>query len=214
MPTTPAASAPGPFEARLVLPVALAAGLLGLCFAWSGGDFWLKTALSAVILAGIGLWLRRPAPGEFGFRASDLAWGLAAAVALWLLFWLGKIVSTAVFPFAGEQIGGIYAQGAAASPWLVALLLLCITAPGEELFWRRYVQASLQERLGPFWGWLAGVAVYALAHAASGNFMLVGSAGVAGAFYGLLYWKLGRIMPVLIAHGLWSAVIFALLPIP
>ncbi|MCF8034012.1 MAG: CPBP family intramembrane metalloprotease [Desulfarculaceae bacterium] len=214
MPNPAAARPPAQPWRTLVLSVALAAGLLGLCFAWSGGNFWAKTALSALVLAALSLLVRPPAPGEFRFRASDLAWGLAAAVALWLLFWLGKVVSTAVFPFAADQIGGIYAQGAGASPWLIALVIFLVTGPGEELFWRRYVQTSLQQRLGPGLGWLVGCLVYAGVHLASGNFMLMGAAGVAGAFFGLLYWKLGRIMPVLIAHGAWSAVIFALLPIP
>jgi membrane protease YdiL (CAAX protease family) len=44
------------------------------------------------------------------------------------------------------------------------------------------------------------------------NFMLIGAAAVAGAFWGLLYMRLGRLDSVIVSHSLWSAVIFAVAP--
>jgi len=198
----------------LILLLALAAGLVGLTFAWSWGNFWLKITASNLALSLLSLILRPLAPGELRFRAADLAWGLGSAAALWLLFWLGKAVSTAIFPFASGQIGGIYHQGAGTPLWLVALILFLLTAPCEELFWRRYVQKGLQERLGGGWGWLVACALFAGVHLPSMNFMLMGAAAVAGAFWGLMYWKLGRVPPVLLSHAVWSPVIFVILPIP
>lgn len=198
----------------LILLMALAVLLFGLTFGWAWGNFWLKITISAVSLTVLSLLVRPPAPGELRFKASDVAWGLASAVALWLLFWLGKTISTAIFPFAGGQIGGIYDKGAGTPLWLIALILFFLTGPSEELFWRRYLQGSLQERLGGLKGWLAACALYAGVHLVSANFMLIGAAAVAGAFWGLLYWKLGRVPPIIISHAVWSSVIFAILPIP
>jgi len=198
----------------LILLAALAAVLLWLAFAWPVGNFWLKTTLAYALLAGLSLVLRPPAPGEFRVRASDVAWGLGSAAALWLLFWLGKIVATAVSPFAAGQISGIYGQGGGAPQGLAALVLFLFTGPCEELFWRRYMQKGLQARLGPGRGWLIACALYAGVHLASANFMLIGAAAVAGAFWGLMYWRLGRIMPLVISHTVWSVVIFLILPIP
>ena len=42
---------------------------------------------------------------------------------------------------------------------------------------------------------------------------VVGAAAVAGAFWGYLYWRWGRLGPVIISHSLWSAVIFAVAPV-
>jgi membrane protease YdiL (CAAX protease family) len=42
--------------------------------------------------------------------------------------------------------------------------------------------------------------------------MLVGAAAVAGAFWGAIYARTGRLAPVIVSHSLWSTVIFAVLP--
>ncbi|MBU2468200.1 MAG: CPBP family intramembrane metalloprotease, partial [Proteobacteria bacterium] len=66
----------------------------------------------------------------------------------------------------------------------------------------------------PLKGWLAATGIYTLVHLPSLNFMLMGAAAVAGAFWGLLYWRMGRIPPVIISHALWTTAAFVLLPIP
>jgi membrane protease YdiL (CAAX protease family) len=43
--------------------------------------------------------------------------------------------------------------------------------------------------------------------------MLIGAAAVAGAFWGLLYMKLRRLDTLIICHSLWSACIFAVVPL-
>ena len=123
-------------------------------------------------------------------------------------------MSTALFPFAEQQIGSIYGRGAGTSRWSIVLLLFFITGPCEEIFWRGYLQRQLMKRLGGWQGWLLATAVYAGVHLWSFNFMLIGAAAVAGAFWGALYWRLGRLAPVIISHSIWSMVIFAVFPIP
>lgn len=193
---------------------ALAALLFVFAFGWQGGDFWLKISATALVLTITSLFLRPPVPGGLAFRLSDLLWGLASATLLWLIFWLGKAVSLQLFPTLADQVGAIYAKGQGNSPWLIALLLFFIIGPCEELFWRRYLQSCLMERLGPLRGWLAATGVYALVHLPSLNVMLIGAAAVAGAFWGLIYWRLGRIPPVIISHAFWTTAAFVLLPIP
>ena len=192
----------------------LAALLFFFAFGLSGGNFWLKIAAAALILTVVSLFLRPPVPGGLAFRFSDLLWGLVSAAVLWLIFWLGKTVSAQLFPFAADQVGAIYAKGQGTSQWLIAPLLFFMIGPCEELFWRRYMQAGLMERLGPLKGWLCATGVYTLVHLPSLNIMLMGAAAVAGAFWGLLYWRLGRIPPVIISHAFWTTTAFVLLPIP
>ena len=94
----------------------------------------------------------------------------------------------------------------------IALLLFWVTGPSEEIFWRGYLQRSLMERFGRWPGWAAATAIYAGVHIWSFNFMLVGAAAVAGAFWGAMYARLGSLAPVILSHSIWSTVIFAVFP--
>lgn len=193
---------------------ALAALLFYFAFGFSGGNFWLKIAVTALILTITSLFLRPPVPGGLAFRPKDLVLGLASAVVLWLIFWLAKRVGAWMLPALADQVGDIYAKGQGTPQWLIAPLLFFIIGPCEELFWRRYMQGGLMERLGPFKGWLAATGLYTLVHLPSLNIMLMGAAAVAGAFWGLLYWRWGRIPPVIVSHAFWTTTAFVLFPIP
>ena len=96
--------------------------------------------------------------------------------------------------------------------WVIALLLFFVTGPSEELYWRGYLQKNLMMRYGQWQGWLLATAIYAAVHIWSFNFMLIGAAAVAGAFWGAMYWRLKNLTPVIISHSVWSAVIFAVFP--
>ena len=174
--------------------------------------FWIKISFSAASLAVLSL-LLRPIPREklvFDTRAFMI--GLVSAAILYFIFWSGKFISTTLFPFAGQQIGGIYDKGTGTPMWIIALLLFFITGPCEELYWRGYLQDNLMKRFGPWQGWVLATAIYAGVHIWSFNFMLIGAAGVAGAFWGAMYWRFENLAPVIISHSIWSMVIFAVFP--
>ena len=97
--------------------------------------------------------------------------------------------------------------------WVIALLLFFITGPAEELYWRGYLQKNLMVRFGRWQGWLLATVIYAAVHIWSFNFMLIGAAFVAGAFWGAMYLHLKNLAPVIISHSVWSMVIFAVFPI-
>jgi len=61
---------------------------------------------------------------------------------------------------------------------------------------------------------LIATAIYAGVHIWSLNFMLIGAAAVAGAFWGLLYLRWKSLAPVIISHAIWSAFVFAVVPVP
>jgi NADPH:quinone reductase-like Zn-dependent oxidoreductase len=58
------------------------------------------------------------------------------AAALYNVFCVGRIVSTALFPFAAGQIENIYATRSQASPAMIATALITWNGPSEEVFWR------------------------------------------------------------------------------
>src|SRR5690606_12774994 len=91
---------------------------------------------------------------------------------------------------------------------LIALLLGAIIAPGEELFWRGFVQARLARRY-PSWltvGLASGL--YAAIHLSARNLTLVSAAGVAGLFWSVQFALQRRLAPVIVSHILWDIWIF------
>ncbi len=192
---------------------ALAAGLWFATFSLEFSNFWIKITVSSALLAVLAVAFQPPASRP-SVRAGDVILGVAAAVLLWGVFWLGKQVSTALFPFAGAQIGAIYGKGEGFSRWGVFFLLLLVTGPAEEIYWRGFLQKHLMARYGRIIGWALATAIYAGVHIWSMNFMLIGAAAVAGAFWGLLYSYCRRLAPVIVSHALWSSFVFSVVPIP
>ncbi len=197
----------------LAATLLLAAGLWFITFALKGPSFWVKISISAATLALLAL--RLDPPGRVGGRLDARTWltGLGSAAALYLIFWLGRTVSLALFDFAGDQIGAIYHKGEGTPAWVIALLLFFVTGPGEEIYWRGYLQRRLMVRFGRWPGWALATALYAGVHVSSMNFMLVGAAAVAGAFWGAIYAQGRRLAPVILSHSVWSTVIFAVFPL-
>ena len=116
-------------------------------------------------------WRANSPPGKAVFI------GLISAAALYLIFFLGKEISTLIFPFAAHQIGSVYGKGQGTSMGIIFFLLFFITGPAEEIYWRGYVQNSLMHSLGDTKGWLVTTAIYAGVHLWSFNFMLIAAAG-------------------------------------
>ena len=198
----------------LLSTLLIAAGLWFVSFYLGWGNFWVKISISSAVLAGLSIWLQPERSGLFSFDIKAMLIGLISAIVLYLIFWAGKWISTELFPFAHDQIGHIYGKGEGTNLWAISLLLIFVTGPSEELYWRGYVQRQLSNRLGGWQGWLVASCLYAAVHLWSFNFMLISAAGVAGLFWGLMFWRLGNLAPVIISHALWSIVIFAVLPIP
>ena len=198
----------------LLLLVTLVFGLWLFAFAVPAGNFWIKISVSAAVLASLSLISRKEILSSLRFNIRSLVIGISAAVTLYLIFVIGRVVSLQLFSFAGVQIGDIYTKGAGTSPWIISILLFLIIGPSEEIFWRGFLQKGLQERLGDWKGYLLATSLYAGVHICSMNFMLVGAAAVAGAFWGAFYWRTDNLAAAVISHSLWSTTIFALLPLP
>ena len=156
----------------------------------------------------------------------ELLLGAAIAAVLWGVFWVGDKCSQLLFDFARPQVDMIYGIKDGASPTLVGLLLLLIIGPGEEIFWRGYVQEHFCRHFISRFGdtkkaqtkarnlaFVCATAAYTIIHVPSLNFMLVMAALVCGLAWGLLY----RLIPqhftaILLSHALWDAAAFVWLP--
>jgi len=177
-------------------------------------NFWLAMTISSAALAFLALIIDRKNLGTiYSFQPKFIVIGVTSAVVLYLIFLMGHFISTKIFSFASDQIQKIYISRQQASPLTITLLLLFIIAPAEEIFWRGFVQTKLSTRLGQIKGLLLATFIYAIVHIWSFNFMLVASAAICGAFWGLLYYRYKSVWPVILSHAIWDMVIFVLLPI-
>ena len=190
--------------------VLLSVACWAFTFGWSGGNFWVKIGASVLGVFGYSLFWQKP---KICPRFSSSLLGILSAAVLYFLFFLGNSLAPYFISGAPGQVGGIYSLGEGSSRILVFLLLLLITGPGEEIFWRGFLQQQLMKKTGRSRGYLFTTAVYAGVHVFSGNLILILAALVAGAFWGALYlWKRDLWVQIT-SHSLWSAFIFAVFPI-
>ena len=181
-------------------------------------NFWAMMTVSAVLLGGLavimehsrGLWSR----GERSVRRTVI-WGIGSAAILYSIFTVGDLVTEQLLATQNVLVQDVYALKENTPNWIIAVLLLFFIGPGEELFWRGFVQKRLTEVLGDkvkVWGYLITVAIYTAVHFPSMNPILVFAALVCGLFWGYLYRATNSIWICLISHALWDVMIFIVIP--
>jgi len=138
--------------------------------------------------------------------------GLLSAAFLYLVFFVGNFLSREWFEFAGSGIENVYDFRGGASTIRIALLMILVIGPGEELFWRGYLQRQFSAQWGRYNGLLISLLVYTGVHVFTGNIMLILAAFICGLFWGWLYLKYQSMVINVISHTIWDVVVFLLLP--
>jgi len=151
--------------------------------------------------------LRRPRIG-----AGEVALGLASAAVLYGTFQLGDRLARRFVPGGDDQIRDIYSLRELEPPAETAARLVTIIGPAEELFWRGLVQEALMRRYGRWTGAAMAAVAYSAIHVTTGNFTLVGAAGVAGAHWCALYAAGAPIGALIVSHCAWDVWIFLVQP--
>jgi membrane protease YdiL (CAAX protease family) len=178
-------------------------------------NFWGAMTFSACVLILLSslsslpsLWRGR------GRLLSPLFEAIIIASLLYLLFWIGDKLSQELFTFARPQVDSIYQMKDGTPSWLIALLLLFIIGPAEELFWRGYVQRTLTQRWTANAGFVVTTLIYTAVHLPSMNFMLIMAAFTCGFCWGLLYRLFPQHFPaIVLSHALWDAAAFVWFPL-
>ena len=190
--------------------VLLAIACWAFTFGLAWGNFWAKIGLSVIIICAYSLYWQKP---KISVSLRSVIIGILSAAVLYGIFYLGYVLSPYFVSGATTQVGGIYDMGTNTDKRLIFLLLLLVTGPGEEIFWRGFLQNQLMAKYGGAAGFILTTFIYGSIHIFSLNFMLTMAAYIAGAFWGGLYlWKRDLTM-VIVSHSLWSAVIFAIFPV-
>lgn len=180
-------------------------------------DFWWWMSINLFLLIFLSLLTSKK---QFIYLKKDISsrdtfkifYGIASAVVLYILFYFGNILIRQMFDFAGGDIQQVYGFKGDADALRIGLLMLFIIGPGEELFWRGYIQGILSEKLGKMKGYLLATALYTLVHVATGNLVLILAALVCGLFWGWLFLKYKSVLMNSISHTVWDITVFILLP--
>lgn len=180
-------------------------------------DFWWWMSANIALLLVFSFLMDK----SYGpFLRTDLrrgaAWkaglGVLAAAALYGIFLVGNGLSRQLLPFAGAGISEVYGfKTGAGLPRIIGLMALLI-GPGEEVFWRGFLQRRFQIHFGGFAGWWLAAAVYAVVHAGSGNPMLVLAAAACGLFWGFLFLRTRSVWLVAVSHTVWDLAVFIVFP--
>lgn len=179
-----------------------------------GVNFWTAMPVFAGVLAVWGIYCGGLPIHRSQLRLSAIAIGAVSALMLYMTFYIGNFTAKLMFDFAPGQVGAVYDMKGTNSPVLIALMLLFVSSPAEEIFWRGFLQKWMMHRWGQIAGWLMASLCYAAVHIVSGNFILVMAAWIAGLFWGLMYLLLkGNLTPLIISHSLWTFGIFIAFPI-
>lgn len=179
-----------------------------------GVNFWTAMPVFAGLLAAWAIYCGGMPIHRNQLRLQAAAIGAVSALMLYAIFFLGNFFAKLMFDFAPGQVGAVYDMKGTNSPVLIALMLLFVSSPAEEIFWRGFLQKWMMSRWGQIAGWLIASFCYAAVHIVSGNFILVMAALIAGLFWGLMYLCLkGNLLPIILSHSFWTFGIFILLPI-
>lgn len=180
-------------------------------------DFWYWMSANLVVMISLA-WLFDP---SYGKNLRDdislnvprkIILGVLSAIALYGVFYLGNQLSRLMFHFAGTGIANVYAFKGDADSLRVGLLMLLVIGPGEELFWRGFLQNHYEKRFGNTKGFLIATAVYTGVHVFTGNIMLIVAALVAGLFWGWMYMKYKSMVMNVVSHTVWDIAVFLIIP--
>ncbi|AKJ64744.1 CPBP family intramembrane glutamic endopeptidase [Kiritimatiella glycovorans] len=138
--------------------------------------------------------------------------GAFAGVLLYGVFAAGRWGVALLWSGGVERIAGVYTWGAGRSPVELMLILGFLIGPGEEIFWRGFVQSYAEKTTGLRTGLFVMTGLYAAAHLATGNGILLIAAAVCGLYWGLLFRTLRSITVNVISHAVFDIMAFVIFP--
>lgn len=198
-----------PIDYRLIFGLIVAHFLLYFSFQ-DNSIFWYIFSASLLVLITYAMLQEKVDDDASFFKYISL--GVVFGLLQYIIFWLGyHSFGILHLPFA-NSISRLYRWFAPSMFWQYLALVL-VAAPGEELFWRGFVQKRLITYLGPLKSILVASLLYASVQIYSGTFILVFAAFISGLIWGVIYfWK--KSMPlVIVAHLVFDIMIFIILPL-
>jgi CAAX amino terminal protease family. len=176
-------------------------------------NFWIEMGVSILALVIIALSTEKNLISFTNIKLRHILIGIISAVILYFVFYAGNIISGYLFPFKDAQISSVYSNKAQGSSLLIGVLLLFIIGPGEEIYWRGFIQKNLAKKFGENKGYIFATLLYAGVHIITFNFMLIVAALVCGIYWGWIYKREKSLVPIIISHAIWDFTVFVLFPL-
>ncbi|MEW9108907.1 CPBP family intramembrane glutamic endopeptidase [Cytobacillus gottheilii] len=196
-------------DIRLLFALILAHGLMYFTFS-DRGVFWYIFSATMLFLISYAI-LNEDVEDEEPFW-TYLFYGILSGILLFAVFWTGFHLMQLIGLPIEKSAARLYRDFSPANLWHYIIMLLIIV-PGEELFWRGFVQKRLMRFAGVFPSILIASLLYASVSLYSGEIILPLAALIGGLFWGILYvWK--RSIPMLIvSHLIFDVFLFLLFPL-
>jgi len=194
-----------------VVGLAVAVPAFAATFRGPRNRFWRRMTATGAVLGGLSL-VANPRLRRMRIGPREVALGLASAATLYGTFQLGDRFARRFVPGGDAQIRDIYSLRELAPRGETAVRLVAIIGPAEELFWRGLVQEALMRRYGRWTGAAMAAVAYSAVHVTTGNFTLMGAAGIAGVHWCVLYAAGVPIGALVVSHCAWDVWIFLVQP--
>ncbi|WP_216647560.1 CPBP family intramembrane glutamic endopeptidase [Bacillus sp. THAF10] len=172
--------------------------------------FWILFPLSLFVLACFSIY-KEHKKALFTLSKSTFVIALLSGIGIYLFFLLTYLfIKQVPYPII-VYVTDLY-NLVGPKEWWHYVLLVFVIIPGEELFWRGFIQKQLKE-LGPLRSVLIAAALYSLAHAWTGNPMLMAAAFTGGSAWGFLFLRTGSLSVVIISHLVFDLLLLVLVPL-
>ena len=180
-------------------------------------DFWAWLTVNVVLVTALAFLADKEYPGRLrrdvrSGLGRKLALGVGSAAVLYAVFAVGRVLARRLLPFADAALANVYALRMGAPGWRIALIIVLVIGPGEELFWRGFFQERAAATTCPSYGLALAAMLYTAVHLASGNLMLVIAAAVCGVFWGWLYMRFRSPLVNMVSHTVWALAVFLVFP--
>ncbi len=198
-------------DAGMAVGLAAAIPAFAATFRGPRERFWSRMTTTGLVLGGLAL-AANPKLRRTRIGPREVLVGAVSAAVLYGTFRLGDRFGRRFVPGGADQIADIYTLRELAPRGETAARLVTVIGPAEELFWRGLVQEALMRRYGRWTGAAMASVAYSAIHVTTGNFTLMGAAGVAGAHWSALYAAGVPLGALVVSHCAWDVWIFLVQP--
>lgn len=141
-----------------------------------------------------------------------LFFGILSGILLYILFFLGQFLLIKMNIPIKDNISNLYKLFSPKQFWHYLVLML-IVVPGEEIFWRGFVQKRLLKYDKLWVSVMISAILYSTVTIYTGEWIMVFATFIAGLFWGGIFaWK--RSIPlVIVSHLIFDLFLFILIPL-
>ncbi|WP_062104442.1 CPBP family intramembrane glutamic endopeptidase [Bacillus niameyensis] len=195
---------------KVLVGLLLAYLLISISFDYKQQVFWYLYTATMLVL--ISITIMNEKIEDKTANTKHMLIGVISGIGLYLIVAAGNLIFGILPGNFDKIVATLYDRFSPEWFWQY-LALIFIIAPGEELFWRGFIQKRFMNNMGTFSSIFASAALYAGAFIFTDYPILIIMAFVSGIFWGLLYvWK--RSIPLLIvSHLLFDLLLLIFFPL-